>query len=80
MVSGWGKGVRLEKPKQEWEPGRGEIRIIVILLLSYRSQHHDPGDNESIILTQNTYILSNPYNVPALCWVFIQSVPLRGKT
>lgn len=37
MVSGWGKRVRLEKAKQEWEPGRGEVQIIIILFLSYRS-------------------------------------------
>ena len=35
MGGGWRgeQGVSLEKAKQKWEPGRGEIRIIVILVL-----------------------------------------------
>lgn len=37
MVLGWGKGIGLEKAKQEWEPGRGEVQIIIVLFLSYRS-------------------------------------------
>lgn len=37
LVLGVGKGARLEKAKLQWEPGRGEVQKIIIILLSYRS-------------------------------------------